>query len=211
MRLGRLDPIGVLVSHKVVRNGGIWGKFAWDFRPAMNCRHTLPVTSGGNHGEQLVSNSIDVGQREQHLPLMGVLRQPTISGFPVAKEVLDGAEWVFDLRPDTGFKPLDVAGQASHFIVWELPDLAAHERDMPIDCALCVFLTLADPGVAGIGIHPALLVMQQFAGHDHIADIGRRADCRVDQPGVGIDADVHLHPDCQLLPFLVGCMSGSRC
>ncbi len=109
---------------------------------------------------------------------------------------------MFDLRPDTGFKPLDLAGQAAQFIVWESLQLTALQGEMPVDCAIRMFLKLADPGVAGIGIYPAFLAMQQFAGHDHIADIGRRADCRVNQPGGGIDADVHLHPEVPVVALL---------
>jgi hypothetical protein len=52
---------------------------------------------------------------------------------------------------------------------------------------------LLHPNVAGVGKNIGLVPMQQGTRLGDIADVGRRADHRVDQAGVCIRADVGLH------------------
>jgi len=54
----------------------------------------------------------------------------------------------------------------------------------------------------GLGKHIGFLAMNQGTGLRHVVDVSGRANHRVHQPRIGIHADVALHPEMPLVPFL---------
>ena len=144
-----------------------------------------------------------VGQSEQRVGLMPVLGQSAIAHFPVAENVLEDVEGMFDGRPDGGFGFLQRLERFFHRAFGHRFELAALAGDLPVNRPLqCHDLrALLDPGVAGVGVDLLLLAVQQFRRLCDVRDVGRSDDHGMHQPAVPIRTDVRFHSEIPLVAF----------
>ena len=146
-----------------------------------------------------------IAQRKQRHQVGRVLGQPPVLDLDVAELPLDDPEGVFHLGPDAGLGLLQLLQDGSHGrALVHRTALARHHRNVPVHVGvlgLNLFALLNAP-VARVGKDIGFFTMDQLAGLRHIIDVGCRAHHGVNQPRVGIHADVGFHAEVPLIALL---------
>ena len=147
---------------------------------------------------QPLNNSLahhpQVGQREHHQQLTGVLGQAPVTRLAMPELTLDHPKGMLHLGADAGlefFKLIRQCVADPGFV--QCLALARHHRNLPVHISVLVLnlLALFNAPVARVGKHNFFLSMQQGMRLCHIVRIGRsRRDC-VNQSRLSVHADVN--------------------
>lgn len=132
-----------------------------------------------------------------------VLGQPAVLHFCVAKLPLNDAECVFHLGPDACLGLLQLVQDGSHGrALVQRTALGWAHGHMPVGLNALDFFALCHALVTCIGKYIKLFTMDQLAGLRHIIDVGRRAHLVVNQPRVGVCANLAFHRKVPLISLL---------
>ena len=143
-----------------------------------------------------------IGHAEQREQLRGVLGQAAVAGLAMPEEVLHNVEGVLDLGPQAGLDLLDPLQLFTPAMLGQRPPLAGAHGHMPVDRHTEALLAFVHARVASVAEGILLVAVQQRLGLGHVGHMGRRADDRMHQPRLGIDADVRLHAELPLVALL---------
>lgn len=144
-----------------------------------------------------------IAQRKQCVQLRRVLGQSPIAHLHVPELAFDDPKRVLDLGAVTRFDMLQLVEQGAHRTACvQRTALARAHGHMPVGLYALDFFSFGHPLVASIGEHIAFLTVHQRGGLRHVIDVGGCAHHGVNQPRVGIDADVALHAKVPLLALL---------
>jgi len=156
----------------------------------------------GAEREQTPLGNHQVRQAEQRHQLRRVLDQSAVTGLLQAEAILDDVEGMLDLGANTGLDRFELVAQQVDFLahIQRAPFARAH-GDVPANLTFGFrpFLGALIPGVAEALF---LMTMKERLRLCDVIDVGRCADHRMYQPGVGIDADVRLHAEVPLIALL---------
>lgn len=127
-----------------------------------------------------------------------VLGQAAIADLAITEYLLDVAEWMLHFGTYTGFDFFGFQLVGIQF----LPSPRSFGNEPRDVFAILMLIPLLDPKITGIAEHSLLVPVQQVSrGHD-VMNVGRRGVDAMDQPESVINADVHLHAEVPLIPFL---------
>ena len=137
----------------------IFGRNNTDCSCQSPCHHLLP-------------GHVYVGQSKQNSPLAFVLRNAAITGFSMAKEILDDVKGVLNARPDAGLQSFRVLDQSFDFALRKLLHLATLSGNLPIDVLAFILRSLGDTRIARISKDNRVIRQEQLSCHGDIAHIG---------------------------------------
>ena len=183
--------------HLMLSIGSAMGRF-----PPLSRLGAPSGRTSGLKRQQRSARQEQIGQPKQREQLHFVLRQPAIARLPVLEQVLDHMERVLDLCPNARLGVLELFEQRPQPVGRQRFALAALHGDVPSHRGVPILFALGYALVACITEHLRLLAVQQLVRLAHIAYVGRRRHDRMHQPGLGIDADVRLHPEVPLVALL---------
>ena len=146
-----------------------------------------------------------VRQREHNQQLAGVLGQSPIPHLAMTKLALDHAKRVLDLGTDTGFELLQLLEQrVDRTALVHGFALARHHGDVPIHIRVLLqdFFTFLNAPVTRVGKDYFFFAVQQRMRLRDVVGIGRCGRDGMHQPGVGVHANVRLHPKVPLVALL---------
>ena len=143
-----------------------------------------------------------IGEAKQREQLGVVLRQVAIARLAMLEQALHDMKAMLDLRAHAGFGLLELLLGSAQWIFLERLAHARTHRNVPVDCLVRVFRTLANALVASVAKHRLLAAVQQRMRLGHVGYIACRADHRVHQAGRHVHAHVSLHAEVPVVPFL---------
>lgn len=175
------------------------------FQPYCGPSPVLQAHSCPRSLQNALAHHPQIGQREQHQKLAGVLGQALVTHLAVAKLALENSELVLDLGADTRLDGLHLIEQhIQGAVLVELLALARHHGDVPtgIGVLILYFATLVNTSVARVGKDLCFLAVQQRRCLRDVVGVGGRGGDGVHQARIGIHANVRLHTEVPLVALL---------
>ena len=148
-----------------------------------------------------------IGEAKQREQLGVVLRQVAIARLAMLEQALHDMKAMLDLRAHAGFGLLELLLGSAQWIFLERLAHARMHRNVPVDCLVRVFRTLANALVASVAFSPPCRSACVWVTSATLPAVPT-TDCT--RPVAMSTPTRAFMPKCQSFPFFDWCISGSR-